>query len=63
VGEELLVTITPTYSGCPAVDVMKEDILIALQKSGYVNGRVESKLSPAWTTAWMSSAGRKKLQD
>ncbi len=63
VGEELLVTITPTYSGCPAVDVMKEDILIALQKTGYVNSRVESKLSPAWTTAWMSSEGRKKLQE
>ncbi len=59
----VLVTITPTYSGCPAMDVMQEDILAALEKLGESNSRIEVTLSPAWTTAWLSDEGKKSLQE
>ncbi|CAN5223257.1 phenylacetate-CoA oxygenase subunit PaaJ [soil metagenome] len=57
------VQITPTYSGCPAVDAMRDDIVTALAEAGYPAARVEVVLSPAWTTDWMSQAGRDKLQE
>lgn len=58
----LVVAITPTYSGCPATEVIADAIRGALQQHGI--GRVELKwqLSPAWTTDWLSEAGRTKLQ-
>ena len=56
------VTITPTYSGCPAMDVIGFDIKMALAKAGIENARVRQVLSPAWTTDWMSEAGKAKLR-
>jgi ring-1,2-phenylacetyl-CoA epoxidase subunit PaaD len=61
-GDEVKVTITPTYSGCPAVEVMQEDIKTVLADAGYQHVTVRQSLSPAWTTDWMSDAGREKLQ-
>jgi ring-1,2-phenylacetyl-CoA epoxidase subunit PaaD len=58
----LVVTITPTYSGCPAMDVIGFDIKMALAKAGIDNARVRQVLSPAWTTDWMSEAGKAKLR-
>ena len=63
VGDEVKVTITPTYSGCPAVGVMQADIKTTLADAGYRNVIIEQSLSPAWTTDWMSDAGREKLNN
>ncbi|MEQ9424533.1 MAG: 1,2-phenylacetyl-CoA epoxidase subunit PaaD [Cyclobacteriaceae bacterium] len=59
---QVIVTITPTYSGCPAMNVIEEDIKSTLQQSGY-EVTVETVLSPAWTTDWLSANGRKKLEE
>jgi len=56
------VTITPTYSGCPAMEVIAQDIESALKRHGMQHVTVESRLSPAWTTDWMSDAGRENLK-
>jgi ring-1,2-phenylacetyl-CoA epoxidase subunit PaaD len=61
-GETVTVDITPTYSGCPAVDAMRDDIVSALSAAGYADVRVRQVLAPAWTTDWMSEAGRAKLE-
>ena len=55
------VTITPTYSGCPAMDAIREDVTAALNTAGYGQVRVDLVLAPAWTTDWMSEAGKTKL--
>ena len=55
------VAITPTYSGCPAMDVIGVDVELALLKAGLDKVRIRHVLSPAWTTDWMSEAGRAKL--
>ncbi len=60
-GDELVVTITPTYSGCPATQVIAEDIRAALAARGVERVRLETKLAPAWTTDWLSEKGRAKL--
>lgn len=60
-GDELVVTITPTYSGCPATQVIAEDIRTALASRGVERVRLETKLAPAWTTDWLSDKGREKL--
>jgi ring-1,2-phenylacetyl-CoA epoxidase subunit PaaD len=57
----VLVTITPTYSGCPAMDAIKADVASALRATGHDDVHVELVLSPAWTTDWMSAEGRRKL--
>ena len=57
------VLITPTYSGCPAMDAINMDIRLKLLENGYKNIQVTSILSPAWTTDWMSEAGKQKLKD
>jgi ring-1,2-phenylacetyl-CoA epoxidase subunit PaaD len=57
----VLVTITPTYSGCPAIDAIKADVVSALREAGHDDVHVELVLSPAWTTDWMSAEGRRKL--
>ncbi len=54
--------ITPTYSGCPAMDTIATDIRIHLDKLGYTT-TVELILSPAWTTDWITERGRKSLED
>ena len=57
------VTITPTYSGCPAIEVMRDDIRIALAEAGYGRVEVRTVLAPAWSTDWISDAGRRKLAE
>ena len=52
--DAVAVTLTPTYSGCPAMDAMRDDVLAALTDAGYQNVSVRLVLSPAWTTDWMS---------
>ena len=59
---EWLITITPTYSGCPAMKTMEADVLAKLKEKGVDDVRVELVLSPAWTTDWLSEEGRKKLR-
>jgi ring-1,2-phenylacetyl-CoA epoxidase subunit PaaD len=59
-GRAVVVTITPTYSGCPATEVIARDVRTALEAS-YDVVDVQTQLSPAWTTDWMSDAGRQKL--
>jgi ring-1,2-phenylacetyl-CoA epoxidase subunit PaaD len=56
------VTITPTYSGCPAMDVIGFEVRAALMQAGIDDARVRQVLSPAWTTDWMSEAGKAKLR-
>jgi ring-1,2-phenylacetyl-CoA epoxidase subunit PaaD len=56
------VQLTPTYSGCPALDAMRDDVVLALTHAGYDDVRVELVLAPAWTTDWMSEAGKEKLR-
>ncbi|MGZ4631971.1 MAG: 1,2-phenylacetyl-CoA epoxidase subunit PaaD [Actinomycetes bacterium] len=55
------VTITPTYSGCPAMDTIRADVLSALAAAGHTDAEVVLTLSPAWTTEWMSDEGKRKL--
>ena len=55
------VTLTPTYSGCPAMDVMRDDVILALTAAGYDRVDVRLVLAPAWTTDWMTDAGKRKL--
>jgi ring-1,2-phenylacetyl-CoA epoxidase subunit PaaD len=59
---EIEVAITPTYSGCPAMQAMALDIELALAKAGFPGARIKTQLAPAWTTDWMSEAGREKLR-
>ena len=58
-----VVTITPTYSGCPATRVIGLDIETALRGHGIEALRIEQQLSPVWTTDWITAAGRTKLQE
>ena len=60
--DECVVTITPTYSGCPAMQVIAEDVENALRARGIERVRIVSRLSPAWTTDWMSEAGKSALK-
>jgi ring-1,2-phenylacetyl-CoA epoxidase subunit PaaD len=59
----LVATITPTYSGCPAMDQIADDVSRALQVAEVGAYRVRSVLSPAWTTDWITAEGRRKLRD
>src|SRR5712672_4243152 len=52
------VTITPTYSGCPAMNMITLEIELALEREGFRGSKVRTVLSPAWTTDWMSADGR-----
>ena len=60
-GKEAAVTITPTYSGCPAMDVIGEDIVKAFEEKGY-KADVNLVLSPSWSTDWITESGRKALE-
>jgi ring-1,2-phenylacetyl-CoA epoxidase subunit PaaD len=59
---QLEVIITPTYSGCPAMDVIAMDIRLKLMEKGIRDVVVRQQLSPAWTTDWMSNEGKEKLK-
>ncbi len=61
-GGGIEVIITPTYSGCPAMDMIAMNIKLALIEHGYKKIKVTSVLSPAWTTDWMSEEGKRKLK-
>ena len=61
-GDRVRVVLTPTYSGCPAIDQMRDDVVLQLTAAGYGDVRVDFTLSPAWTTDWMSADGRAKLR-
>ncbi|WP_354684520.1 1,2-phenylacetyl-CoA epoxidase subunit PaaD [Cupriavidus necator] len=61
VGETCVVTITPTYSGCPAMTVIREGIESALAAHGVDSVRVQTQLAPAWTTDWMTPRGKASL--
>lgn len=58
----VIVTITPTYSGCPAMNTFEDDIIKHLNNNGYPNVLVKTVLSPAWTTDWISQEAREKLE-
>jgi len=57
------IDVTPTYSGCPALDLIRADVAQRVRDAGYPNVTVNVVLSPAWTTDWMSDAGRRKLRE
>lgn len=60
---QVIVSITPTYSGCPAIGAMRADLIARLRESGHPDVEVRTVLQPAWTTDWITDAGRKKLAD
>jgi ring-1,2-phenylacetyl-CoA epoxidase subunit PaaD len=62
-GDEVEVIITPTYTGCPAMDMIAMNIRMALIENGYQKIKITSVLSPAWTTDWMSEDGKRKLKE
>jgi ring-1,2-phenylacetyl-CoA epoxidase subunit PaaD len=59
--EQIIITITPTYTGCPAMDVISMQIKMALLENGFKNIQIKNVLSPAWTTDWMTQNGKDKL--
>ncbi len=61
-GDELKITVTPTYSGCPATRIINQDIETALRERGIKRLSLHRQLSPAWTTDWLSEKGAAKLE-
>jgi ring-1,2-phenylacetyl-CoA epoxidase subunit PaaD len=61
--DELLIKITPTYMGCPAMNTIENDILDILYSKGIKNVKVKTVYSPAWTTDWMSEETKNKLKE
>jgi ring-1,2-phenylacetyl-CoA epoxidase subunit PaaD len=62
-GRAVRVQLTPTYSGCPALDTIREDVEKLLRDNGYDEVQVETVLTPAWTTDWMSEKGKAALAE
>lgn len=62
-GEQLMVVITPTYSGCPAMKVIADQIISVLNEKGYQNIKIKTILSPAWTTDWLTDEAKQKLKE
>ncbi len=62
-GDSIEVIITPTYSGCPAMNTIEINIKAALQEAGYHPVKVTTVISPPWTTDWLSEEGRRKLKE
>ncbi len=62
IADEVIVELTPTYSGCPATEVIEQSVVDALHRQGIENVRIERALSPPWTTDWISAEGRAKLR-
>lgn len=60
--ESIEILITPTYSGCPAMDMIAMNIRLVLLENGFKNVKITTVLSPAWTTDWMSEEGKQKLK-
>ena len=61
-GGVVIVTVTPTYSGCPAMRVIEDDITAALAAHGFSSVRIETVYAPAWTTDWLSDEAKRKLE-
>lgn len=61
--QQVEITITPTYTGCPAMDVISMNIRLALIENGYKNIKITTVLSPAWTTDWMTEKGKQRLKE
>jgi ring-1,2-phenylacetyl-CoA epoxidase subunit PaaD len=61
-GEAVEALITPTYSGCPAMNMIAVEADLALERAGFADRKITTVLSPAWSTDWMSSEGREKLR-
>ena len=59
--DRVVVTLTPTYSGCPAIDPIREEVRRVVRDAGHIDVEVRTVLAPAWTTDWISDAGRRKL--
>ena len=59
--QELVVTLTPTYSGCPATETIIGDVSRALAAAGFTRHRLQIRLAPAWTTDWITPEGRTRL--
>ena len=59
----VVVALTPTYTGCPATEVIEQSVIDALHDQGIADVRIERVLSPPWTTDWISAAGREKLRE
>ena len=59
---EIIVSFAPTYSGCPALEVIERAIVQALHEAGYASVRIKRVLSPSWTTDWISESGKEKLR-
>lgn len=62
IGSGVTVALSPTYSGCPATEVIEQSVLHALNERGISNVTIERRLSPPWTTDWISEEGREKLR-
>lgn len=62
-GDVVVVSITPTYSGCPAMAAMRDDLVRRLRDEGFTRVRVEVALHPAWTTDWITERGRAALAE
>ncbi len=62
-GSKVEVAITPTYSGCPALHAIEEDIGARLRESGYSDVKITQQLAPAWTTDWMDTGARERLRE
>ena len=62
IGEHVTVSLAPTYSGCPATEVIEQSVLDALLDHGVDDVRIKRVLSPPWTTDWISEEGREKLR-
>jgi ring-1,2-phenylacetyl-CoA epoxidase subunit PaaD len=61
-GEQLVVTITPTYSGCPALREIAHDLRHRLSQAGFTDVTVRTELAPAWSSDWITAQGRGKLR-
>ena len=62
IGDDVVVVLTPTYSGCPAMHAMEQEVVQSLRRHGVDRVRVRTVYSPAWTTDWMSDEARAKLE-
>ncbi|MCW2752203.1 MAG: paaJ [Aeromicrobium sp.] len=62
-GERVIVTITPTYSGCPAMATMRDDLVHRLRDAGFADVEVRVSLHPAWSSDWITPRGRQALTD
>ena len=62
-GDSVVISLTPTYSGCPATEAIEAGVVAALEDRGIANVTIKRVLSPPWTTDWISDAGRQKLRE